>query len=402
MGREGEIRRRWKSAQGSLGERQARLWAAAEAKAVGVGGTSMVSRATGIARSTIRRGIDDLEDRSSPPTGLERRSGGGRKKVESRQAGVLVALDRLVEPSTRGDPMCPLRWCSKSTANLAQALQQQGFTISAPTVARLLKQSGYTLQRTRKTKEGADHPDRDAQFQRISELVREFQANGEPVVSVDTKKKEILGDFANKGREWQPKGQPERVRTHDFIDKDLGKAIPYGIFDLARNEGYVSVGVTHDTPEFAVAALRRWWAEVGRPTYSRAKRLLITADCGGSNGHRVRAWKAELQRLATDIGVAIRVAHFPPGTSKWNKIEHQLFCHITHNWRGRPLVSREVIVSLIGATKTRSGLRVRASLDDREYATGVRVSNDEFAAIALDRDEFHGDWNYAIRPRWSV
>jgi hypothetical protein len=304
-----------------------------------------------------------------------------------------------VDPDTRGDPMSPLRWCSKSTAHLAEALASRGFTISPQTVALLLKKSGYTLQRTRKTREGTNHPDRDAQFRRISELVREFQERGQPVVSVDTKKKENIGDFANRGQEWQPKGRPEHVRGHDFIDEELGKAIPYGVYDVARNEGYVNVGVTHDTPEFAVAALRRWWSEVGRPTYPKASRLLITADCGGSNGHRTRAWKAELQRFASDTGLSIRVAHFPPGTSKWNKIEHRLFCHITHNWRGRPLVSREVVVSLIGSTRTSTGLHVRAALDDRDYKTGVRVSDEEFARIAIERDKFHGDWNYTIKSR---
>jgi hypothetical protein len=295
--------------------------------------------------------------------------------------------------------MSPLRWCSKSTAHLAQALRDQGFTISPDTVGRLLRRAGYTLQSTRKTKEGEDHPDRDAQFRRISELVKQYHARGDPVVSVDTKKKELIGDFANAGREWQPEGLPELVRTHDFKDKDLGKAIPYGIYDVGRNEGYVNVGVTHDTPEFAVAALRRWWAEVGRPTYPKASRLLITADCGGSNGHRTRAWKSELCRFARDTGLEIRVAHFPPGTSKWNKIEHRLFCHITHNWRGRPLISREVVVSLIGSTTTAKGLRVRAALDEKEYETGVRVSDEEFAALPINRDKFHGDWNYRIKAR---
>jgi hypothetical protein len=396
---ESAIRRKWKAVGRSLGEREVRLWAATEATAVGSGGVSMVARATGLARSTIRRGVRELGSKSKLPSERSRRPGGGRKPLVVAQEGLPAALDALVAPDTRGDPMSPLRWCSKSTARLAEALSGKGFKISAPTVALLLKKSGYTLQRTRKTKEGADHPDRDAQFHRISRLVQEFQDEGQPVVSVDTKKKENIGDFANAGQEWQPKGQPVPVRGHDFIDEELGKAIPYGIYDLARNEGYVNVGVTHDTPEFAVAALRRWWAEVGRPTYPRASRLLITADCGGSNGYRVRAWKAELQRFASDSRLIVRVAHFPPGTSKWNKIEHRLFCHITHNWRGRPLVSREVVVSLIGSTRTTTGLRVRAELDDREYVTGVRVSDEEFAALALERDTFHGDWNYTLSPR---
>jgi len=398
MGREAEIRRKWKAVGRELSEREARLWAGAEAKTIGQGGVSLVSRATGLARSTVHRGVRELEDGRELPAGRSRRAGGGRKRCSVAQGGIRAALDALVDPSTRGDPMCPLRWCSKSTAHLAEALGSKGFEISPPTVARLLRESGYTLQRTRKTREGTDHPDRDAQFKRICQLVREYQASDQPVVSVDTKKKELIGDFANSGQEWQPQGRPEEVRTHDFIDKTLGKVIPYGIYDVARNEGFVNVGVTHDTPEFAVAALRRWWSEIGRATYPKAAKLLVTADCGGSNGHRVRAWKAELHRFASDAGLTIRVAHFPPGTSKWNKIEHRLFCHITHNWRGRPLVSREVVVSLVGSTTTSSGLRVRAVLDDRKYETGVKVSDQEFAAIAIERDAFHGDWNYVITP----
>lgn len=396
MERESEIQRKWNHVRASLGERDARLWAAAEAKAAGRGGVSIVARATGMARTRIRRGVRELEVGSQLPPGRARRPGGGRKELATTQPQLFAALDDLVDPDTRGDPMSPLRWCSKSTAHLAEALRGKGFTISPQTVALLLKRAGYTMQRTRKTREGDDHPDRDGQFKRISDLVTQYQARGEPVVSVDSKKKELIGNFSNAGQEWQPQGQPEPTRTHDFIDKNLGKAIPYGIYDLARNEGYVSVGVTHDTPEFAVAALRRWWAEIGRPTYPKTRRLLITADCGGSNGHRVRAWKAELHRFACDSGLSIRVAHFPPGTSKWNKIEHRLFCHITHNWRGRPLISREVVVSLIGSTRTAKGLRVRAKLDDASYATGVRVSDQEFAAIPIKRDEFHGDWNYTI------
>ncbi len=385
MEREAEIRRKWSVVAPTLGEREARLWAAAEARAAGLGGISMVARATGMARTRIHRGVRELEGVSQVAPGKARRVGGGRKPIVMKQAGLLAALDDLVDPDTRGDPMSPLRWCSKSMAHLARTLRDQGFRISSRSVAKLLQGSGYTLQPTRKTREGTDHPDRDAQFRRISELVREFQQDGQPVVSVDTKKKELIGNFANAGLELQPEGQPEEVRTHDY--------------DLARNEGYVNVGVTQDTPEFAVAALRRWWSEVGHPTYPKAKRLLITADCGGSNGHRVRAWKAELHRFARDSGLTVRVAHFPPGTSKWNKVEHRLFCHITHNWCGRPLVSREVIVSLIGSAKTAKGLRVRARLDDRDYQTGVRVSDDEFASIGLQRDSFHGDWNYTIGAR---
>jgi transposase len=398
MGVESEIRRKWRHVGARLTERERRLWAANEAAAVGRGGVSIVARATGLARSTVLRGKQELVTKARLSDGRVRRPGGGRKSLAATQTGLVLALDDLVDPDTRGDPMSPLRWCSKSTQHLSETLKGKGFQASADTVARLLKELGYTLQRTRKTREGADHPDRDAQFRRISALVKRYQARGQPVVSVDAKKKELLGDFANRGREWQPAGQPEEGRTHDFIDEELGKALPYGVYDLTRNEGYVSVGVTHDTPEFAVAALRRWWTEVGYPTYPNASELLITADCGGSNGNRVRAWKMELQRFAHDSELEIRVAHFPPGTSKWNKIEHRLFCHITHNWRGRPLVSREVVVSLIGSTKTTSGLRVRAALDDRHYELGVKVTDAQFKAIALKRDAFHGDWNYTIKP----
>jgi len=398
MAHEEEIRAKWEAVSHALGEREARLWAAAEAKAIGRGGVSIVARATGMARTRIGRGLNELKAGSTLEPGRSRRPGAGRKQLTATQKGLFAALDDLVDPDTRGDPMSPLRWCSKSLAHLAQALGEKGFSISRPTVAMLLKKAGYTLQRTRKTLEGKQNPDRDAQFRRINELVKEYQGSGQPVVSVDSKKKELIGDFANAGREWQPEGQPELARTHDFIDETLGKAIPYGVYDIARNEGYVNVGVTHDTPEFAVAALRRWWAEIGKPTYPKATRLLITADCGGSNGYRLRAWKAELHRFARDVGLAVRVAHFPPGTSKWNKIEHRLFCHITHNWRGRSLVSREVVISLIGSTTTRKGLRVRASLDDKNYATGIRISDKELADIPIEPDVFHGDWNYTIDP----
>ena len=399
MDGEEEIRKKWRQVGRALGERERRLWAAAEARQLGAGGISVVFRATGLARTTISRGLRELKGRGTLAAGRARRAGGGRKQLVVTQNGLLKALDLLVQPSTRGDPMSPLRWCSKSMSKLAEGLSQRGFSVSPQTVWRLLLGLGFTLQRTRKTKEGSEHADRDAQFQRICELVREYQGRGEPVISVDTKKKEKLGSFANGGQEWQPKGKPVEVGTHDFENKELGKGIPYGIYDQARNEGYVRVGVTHDTPEFAVAVLRQWWLEVGQPTYPKASRLLITADCGGSNGARVRAWKTELLRFASDSGVEVRVAHLPPGTSKWNKIEHRLFCHITHNWRGKPLVSREVIVNLIGSTTTKSGLRVRASLDPKHYETGRKVSDKDFAALPVDRDSFHGDWNYVLRPQ---
>jgi hypothetical protein len=396
MDREAEIRKKWEQVGSTLDEREARLWAAAEAKAIGVGGISIVARATKMGRARIRRGIKELKIGLQLPSDKARRPGGGRKPICVTQPGLFAALDDLVDPNTRGDPMSPLRWCSKSTRHLVTALRKSGFSVDHKTVASLLKRAGYTLQRTRKTSEGKNHPDRDAQFRHISELVKQYQARDQPVISVDTKKKELIGDFANGGQEWQPEGQAEQVRTHDFIDDELGKVIPYGIYDIAQNEGYVSVGVTHDTPEFAVATIRRWWAEIGSPTYPKASELLITADCGGSNDHRVRAWKAELCRFARDSGLKIRVAHFPPGTSKWNKVEHRLFCHITHNWRGRPLISREVVVSLIGSTTTSKGLRVRAALDDANYATGIRVSDREFHFLPITKNPFHGDWNYTI------
>ena len=400
MAREDEIRKKWNAIAHSLNERDARLWGAAEANVIGSGGVAIVARATGMSRSRIHRGIVQLQAESHDSQApRQRRVGAGRKQNIIAQPKLLMALNALVDPDTRGDPESPLRWCSKSTSKLATTLRKQGYNISARTVATLLWDAGYTLQRTRKTREGTDHPDRDAQFHRINELVKSYQADAQPVVSVDTKKKEKIGNFSNGGNEWQPQGHPEQTRMHDFVDEDLGKAIPYGVYDVATNEGFVNVGVTHDTPVFAVAVLRRWWDEIGRPTYPNASKLLITADCGGSNGYRVRAWKAELQRLATQTGLAIRVAHFPPGTSKWNKIEHRLFCHITHNWRGRPLVSRQVVVNLIGSTTTQAGLRVKAALDEGDYKTGLGVSDQEFAALAIERDDFHGDWNYTLCPQ---
>ena len=309
----------------------------------------------------------------------------------------MPALDALVEPVSRGDPMSPLRWTCKSTHKLAAELRSQGHAVSASKVGQLLRESGYSLQSTRKTKEGSAHPDRDAQFHFINDTVKRFQRAGQPVISVDTKKKELVGDFKNNGREWAPQGSPPEVRVHDFIDDELGKVIPYGVYDVRRNEGWVNVGVDHDTPEFAVESIRRWWQLMGAPEYAGAKRLLIMADGGGSNSSRARAWKTELQRLADDTGLDVAVRHFPPGTSKWNKIEHRLFAHITQNWRGRPLVSREVVVNLIAATTTRTGLRVRAALDTGEYATGETISKEEFAALRLVRETFHGEWNYTLR-----
>jgi Rhodopirellula transposase DDE domain len=328
-----------------------------------------------------------------------RKQGGGRKRLTETDPGIAQALDRLIEPTTRGDPMSPLRWTCKSTMNLAQALTRHGHPVGAWTVGAMLKQSGYSLQSNRKTKEGGSHPDRNAQFEYINGSVEQFQQRGQPVISVDTKKKELVGPFKNGGREWQPKGEPEEVVIHDFVDEQLGKVIPYGVFDLSLNEGWVSVGIDHDTAQFAVQAIGRWWQKMGTKRYPRARALLITADGGGSNGSRCRLWKVALQDLATRLGFPVHVRHFPPATSKWNKIEHRMFSHITENWRGRPLVSHEVIINLIANTRTRTGLRIRAELDSAKYPTGIKITDAEFNALNLKQAEFHGDWNYAILPR---
>ena len=398
MEREHEIRKKWRAVGATLNELARRHWAAAEAKAVGRGGVSVVARATELSRATIYKGLAELSSGDTVESGRIRRRGGGRKALASTQNALAGALDALVEPTSRGDPMGPLRWTCKSTRNLAEELGKKGFTSSPSTVARLLKASGYSLQSTRKTLEGGKHPDRDAQFRYIDKRVRAAQARGEPVISVDTKKKELVGRYTNKGREWRPRGQPEQVKVHDFIDEELGKAIPYGVYDVSRNEGWVSVGNDHDTPEFAVQTVRTWWRKMGRRVYPKSKSLTITADGGGSNGSRVRSFKTQLQALADEIGLTLTVLHYPPGTSKWNKIEHRMFCHITENWRGKPLVSCEVVVNLIGATKTRKGLRVRAALDTAAYETGVKVSDAEMASLKLKRHSFHGDWNYTITP----
>lgn len=386
-----------------LDERTRRRWAAVEARALGRGGIMRVAEATGLSRATIRAGIGEL---AAPGAGEERearserirRLGGGRRTLGEGDPRLLAALERLVEPVTRGDPMSPLRWTCKSAARLAEELQGQGQAVSERTVNRLLHALGYSLQSNRKTIEGRQHPDRDAQFQYLNRRVRAFQRQGQPVVSVDTKKKELVGQFRNGGQEWQPMGQPELVKVHDFPDKVLGKVIPYGVYDLAANTGWVSVGVDHDTAEFAVETLRRWWHHMGREAYPQATRLLLTADGGGSNGSRCRLWKVELQKLADELGLQLSVCHFPPGTSKWNKIEHRLFSFITMNWRGRPLISHEVIVQLVANTKTRSGLKVRSEIDTNLYPKGLVISDTDFAAIKLEPDPFRGEWNYSIRP----
>jgi transposase len=382
-----------------LNERARRLWAAVAARAIGRGGIIRVAEATGLSRGTIRAGLRELDTPAPPDDRRLRRPGGGRKPVVDQDPNLLRDLESLVDPVTRGDPRSPLRWTCKSAAKLAEGLRSRGHSVSERTVNRLLHDLGYSLQGNRKTIEGKDHPDRDAQFQYINRRVRAFQRQGQPVVSVDTRKKELVGRYRNGGREWQPKGRPEEVKVHDFIDKGSGKAIPYGVYDLAADAGWVSVGVDHDTAEFAVESLRRWWRNMGSRVYPQAKRLLITADGGGSNGTRCRLWKVELQRLADEIGLPISVCHFPPGTSKWNQIEHRMFCHITENWRGRPLVSREVVVNLIGSTTTKTGLEIRAELDGGSYPVGVEVTEQQMEGLSIKRENFHGEWNYTIRPR---
>ena len=387
-----------------LDERGRRLWAAAEAKMLGRGGISSVHRATGMARSTILQGLADLAAPKSTPTTQThshtkiRRAGGGRKKATVLQPGLGAALENLVSSTTRGDPMNPLLWTCKSVRKLAAELALQGFSTSHRMVAELLSDKGYSLKANVKTKEGGTHVDRDAQFTHISEQVRATQAAGCPVISVDTKKKELVGDFKNSGREWSGKGEAERVRVHDFLIPELGRANPYGVYDLTRNEGWVSVGTDHDTSAFAVESIRRWWEGMGKSAYPEARQLLITADGGGSNGSRVRLWKLELQRFATETGLKIKVCHFPPGTSKWNKIEHRLFSFISMNWRGKPLVSHEVMVNLIAATTNRSGLKVRASIDAAKYPAGRKVTPEEMEQVQLDKETFHGEWNYTISP----
>jgi hypothetical protein len=383
-----------------LNERARRLWAAAESMAIGYGGDALVSAATGLARQTIRNGRLELAA-GVDATPRIRRAGAGRPAIGASQPGVKAALEALVEPLTRGDPTSPLRWTCKSRAKLTAALATQGWRVSSTTVGRLLHALGYSLQALQKRREGTSHPDRNAQFEHINATAAAFLDHGQPVISVDTKKKELVGDFKTAGQEWQPTGLPESVRVHDFPGDAVGKAIPYGVYDMARNEAWVSVGRDHDTPAFAVAAIRQWWTMMGRRAYPHATALFITADAGGSNAYRSRGWKRGLQRLADDLHLCIHVSHFPPGTSKWNKIEHRLFCYITENWRGRPLRTFEAVVALIGHTRTAAGLRVKAKLDKRRYKTGVVVSRAEMRGLALHPHTFHGDWNYELRPRPS-
>jgi hypothetical protein len=384
---------------GDLDERGRRRWAATEAMALGYGGITAVSLATGLSDRTIRNGIEELQSDNPLPSGRQRRKGGGRKPLESSQHDLIDAIDRLVEPTERGDPQSPLRWTCKSLSNLQRELVTQGYRVGRTKISNILRSLGYSLQGNRKTREGTDHPDRNAQFEHIARRVRACQRGGRPAVSVDTKKKETLGKKANVGQEYRPKGEPLEVDTHDFPDKELGKAIPYGVYDMKSNEAWVSVGISRDTAEFAVEAIRRWWHRMGKKRYKKPKRLLITADSGGSNGHRIRLWKYELQRLADQTGMIIEVCHYPPGTSKWNKIEHRLFCHITRNWRGVPLASYQVVVSLVGSTRTSEGLEVHCRVDENDYPKGRKISDAEMSNIKIKRNAFHGDWNYEIKPR---
>jgi Rhodopirellula transposase DDE domain len=400
---ESSIAEKFSSLCGLLNERQRRLWAATEARPLGYGGVSIVARATGLSRPTITSGIKELCDVDNPTLttimpGHVRHVGAGRRRMTQEDPGLQQALERLVESSTRGDPMSLLRWTCKSVRVLARELQSQGHSVSHQTVSVLLRESDYSLQANRKTREGKSHPDRNAQFEYIAKRAKQFQRRGQPVISVDTKKKELVGDFKNSGREWHPKGQPPKVRVHDFQDKELGKAIPYGVYDINANSGWVSVGIDHDTPEFAVESILCWWRRMGRKTYPEAKELLITADGGGSNSPRARMWKVALQRMANITGLKISVCHFPPGTSKWNKIEHRMFCHITENWRGRPLVNHEVIVNLIAATTTTKGLHVKAALNEKSYRTGMKVDASTMTSLNLKTSKFHGNWNYTISP----
>jgi hypothetical protein len=381
-----------------LHEKARRRWAAAEALSLGRGGISTVAQATGLSRPTIRKGIAELlQGATADDESSVRAAGGGRRSLTATDRLLLADLQRLVDPTTRGDPMSPLLWTCKSTRNLAEALGQLGHAVSHQTVARLLDLLGYSLQANRKTEEGKDHPDRNAQFEYINKKVKAFQRRGQPVISVDTKKKELIGNFKGPGREHEPQGQPRKVKTKDFPTAE-GKVAPYGVYDLTRNEGWVNVGINHDTAELAVESVRRWWQRMGQPTYPEATELLITADGGGSNASRSRLWKVRLQKLADELGLEISVCHFPPGTSKWNQIEHRMFCHITQNWRGRPLVSHAVVVNLIGSTKTRTGLRVGAELDTNSYATGIKVTDAELELVRLKKAGFHGEWNYTIKP----
>lgn len=393
------IEAKFNALAGDLDERGRRRWAASEAIALGHGGITAVAMATGLSDRTIRTGIRELQNENPLTSGRQRRPGGGRKPLEHTQDDLIAAIDALVEPTERGDPQSPLRWTCKSLRNLQRELRSQGYRVGRTKISNVLRSLGYSLQGNRKTREGADHPDRNAQFEHIARRVAACRRGGRPAISVDTKKKETLGNKANIGKEYRPKGQPIEVDTHDFPDKELGKAIPYGVYDIESNEAWVSVGISRDTAEFAVEAIRRWWKRLGKKRYNNPKRLVITADSGGSNGHRNRLWKYELQRLADQTGLIIEVCHYPPGTSKWNKIEHRLFCHITRNWRGVPLETHQVVVNLVSSTRTQEGLEVHCRLDEKDYPKGRKISDAEMETIRIKRNPFHGDWNYEILPR---
>ena len=399
------IQRKYRLLGQILDERGRRLWAAVEAGQLGRGGVSAVAVATGLSRTTIYQGMEEF-GKDQAGDGLRRQrvraSGGGRKRLTEKDPQILASLEKLVEPTTRGDPESPLRWICKSTRQLAEVLKQQGHSVGRQKVCELLGELGYSLQANRKTREGSDHADRNAQFDHINEQVNGYQRRGQPVISVDTKKKELIGDFKNGGREWRARGAPVEVRTHDFMDRELGKVNPYGVYDQTANAGWVSVGTDHDTAEFAVESIRRWWFKMGAARYPNARELLITADGGGSNGYRVRLWKIALQGLSNETGLIVRVCHFPPGTSKWNKIEHRMFSFISLNWRGKPLVSHEVIVNLIGSTRTANGLTIQAELDTTAYPKGVKVSDEALSKLNLTRASFHGEWNYTIAPNCST
>jgi hypothetical protein len=392
------IREKYQPLAEVLTERARRRWAAVEATSLGWGGLSAVAEATGLAHTTIRRGIREIESGTTIPEDRQRHSGGGRKRADQLDPDLKACLDQLVEPDSRGDPQSPLRWTCKSTRILTKELKARKHSVGATTVRHLLKEAGYSLQANRKTREGKSHPDRDAQFRYINRRVKSQHRHGQPTISVDTKKKETVGNLKNPGRTWRRKRKPVEVNMHDFPDPKKGKAVPYGVYDLGRNEAWVSVGISSDTAEFAVESIRRWWKRLGHRRYPEAKRLLITADSGGSNSSRSRLWKVELQKLSDQLGLDVEVCHFPPGTSKWNKIEHRLFCHVTRNWQGKPLESYEVVVNLIGSTNTESGLKVYAKLDANRYEKGREVSNDELANVNLQPARFHGEWNYTIQP----
>lgn len=398
------IHKKFRSLRSELDERALRLWAAGEARALGWGGISRVAEATGLSRTTIHQGLLEQKKPGRRPS-VNRRvrtEGGGRRALSETDSELLGVLETIVNPTTRGDPMSPLRWTCMSTRKIAEALSSQGHDVSHRTVGKLLVELGYSLQSNRKTREGTKHPDRDGQFKYINKRVLAFSKRGDPVISVDTKKKELIGDFRNGGREWRPRGNPEAVRVHDFKDKKGGKVAPYGVYDVFRNDGWVSVGIDHDTAAFAVHSIKTWWLRMGSENYGGAKKLLITADSGGSNSARSRTWKHNLQSFADESGLAVSVCHLPPGTSKWNKIEHRMFCHITENWRGRPLVTREVVVNLIASTTTRKGLKIHAALDENKYPKGIKITDAELEKVNIRRDSFHGEWNYTILPRKGI